>query len=180
MSTATLNSEFMNHEILELIEHSKDSITNRIDPNLKETLDKMDKEVKKSIELKKKSNDQISLMYLKLIKKVINMFYTANDLLKKLSSRDTNFEEIDTTTELDILLSNLTEIITAEPRELNLENLQADIKRIEDLEDQKKRILMTYLMSDWKNLESVLLLMKLGETYKDIADELYNISILVN
>ena len=77
-------------------------------------------------------------------------------------------------------MSNLQNFINVDPKELSIEEIQDDIKKIEDLEDQKKRILMTYLMSDWKNLESVLLLMKLGETYKDIADELYNISILVN
>ena len=39
---------------------------------------------------------------------------------------------------------------------------------------------MTYLMTDWKNLEYVLSLMKLGETYRDIADDLLSITILKN
>lgn len=180
MNVSGLNSEIMNKEILDLIEHSKNCIAKKVDPDLETTLSKMDRRVRKSIELKKNSGDQISLMYLKLVKKVINKFYTANDLLKKISSTDTYFEEIDTASELDILMSNLQNFINVDPKELSIEEIQDDIKKIEDLEDQKKRILMTYLMSDWKNLESVLLLMKLGETYKDIADELYNISILVN
>lgn len=180
MNVSSLNSEIMNQEILDLIEHSKNCIAKKVDPDLETTLGKMDRRVRKSMEYKKNSGDQISLMYLKLVKKVINKFYTANDLLKKISSTDTYFEEIDTAYELDILMGNLQNIINVDPKELSIENLQADIKKIEDLEDQKKRILMTYLMSDWKNLESVLLVMKLGETYKDIADELYNISILVN
>ena len=77
-------SGLMNKEILDLIEHSKNCIAKKVDPDLETTLSKMDRRVRKSIELKKNSGDQISLMYLKLVKKVINKFYTANDLLKKL------------------------------------------------------------------------------------------------
>lgn len=180
MNLISLNSEIMNEEVVELIEHSKNCIARKVDPDLETTLKKMDKKVSKLIEVKKNSNDQITIVYLKLIKKVLNQFNVANGLLKKLSYTDTCFEEMDTSAELDILMRNLQNIINVEPKQISIEQLQSDIKNIEDLEDQKKRILMTYLMSDWKNLESVLLLMKLGETYKDIADELYNISILIN
>lgn len=182
MNTTTLKSEIINQEIQDLINYSKSCIVskNELDPNLAHTLDVMSEKVEKAISLKKKSDDPISLIYLRLVKKVIRKFYRANELLRELNNRNRLFEEIDTVSELDILLENLKNIVSINPKELNLKDLQADIKRIEDLEDQKKRILMTYLMSDWKKLESVLLLMKLGETYRDIADELFNISILVN
>ncbi len=97
-----------------------------------------------------------------------------------LKKTDSNFDELDTLTELDILLSHLKKIVNKSPKKINVKKLEADIEKIEKIEDQKVRVLMTYLMDDWKNLEYVLSLMKLGETYKDIADDLLSISLFKN
>jgi uncharacterized protein Yka (UPF0111/DUF47 family) len=63
---------------------------------------------------------------------------------------------------------------------INVDKLVSDLQTIEALEDQNKRILMTYLMQDWDNLNEVLVLMKIGEIYKTISGELVNTFLLMN
>ncbi len=180
MNPVQVCSNIQNEEIENLINSSKNYINKKIDPNLELTLDKMIKKVELALAESKENMGFESFVHLMLLKKVLNKFHKANDLLQKLRSNNIYFEEIDTISELDILLNNLKSILNTKAESIDTDKLEKDIETIEDLEDQKKRILMTYLMSDWKNMESVLDLMKLGETYRDIADELLNISMLKN
>ena len=63
-------------------------------------------------------------------------------------------------------------------KNLDPEKLERDYDYIEILEDQHKRVLMTYLMQDWKNMDEVLNLLKIGELYKNIAEKLVSLSLL--
>jgi superfamily I DNA/RNA helicase len=180
LRTFDTQSQGINEEFEHLIDFSKKSINKKIDPNLQKTLKKLNKKIQSEIKNSKENNDADSLIYLKLLKKVTKKFKKANNLLLALKQTDCKFDEIDTLTELDILLSNLKKIVNKSPKKINVRKLEADIEKIEEIEDQKKRVLMTYLMTDWKNLEYVLSLMKLGETYRDIADDLLSITLFKN
>jgi hypothetical protein len=174
-----IKSQDINQEFQHLIDSSKKSINKKIDPNLEKTLKKLNKQIQAEIKNSKKNKDADSLIYLKLLKKVTKKFKKANNLLLTIKT-DSKFNEVDTLTELDILLSNLKKIVNKSPKKINVRKLEADIDKIEDIEDQKKRVLMTYLMTDWKNLDCVLQIMKLGEIYKDIADDLLSITLFKN
>jgi len=43
---------------------------------------------------------------------------------------------------------------------------------IESLEDQHKRVLLSYLIQDYHNMDEVLNLLKIGEIYKNIAEKI--------
>ncbi len=173
-------SQDLNQEFQHLIASCKKSINKKVDPNLEKTLKKLNKQIQSEVKNSKEKKDRDTLIYLKFLAKVTKKFKKANNILKLLKKTDSNFDELDTLTELDILLSHLKKIVNKSPKKINVKKLEADIEKIEKIEDQKVRVLMTYLMDDWKNLEYVLSLMKLGETYKDIADDLLSISLFKN
>jgi len=64
--------------------------------------------------------------------------------------------------------------------EFDTKKLKMDLELVESIEDQHKRILLTYLMQDWKNIDEVLAMMKIGEIYKNILDHFIEISLLLN
>lgn len=180
MKTFDIKTEDMDHEFENIIASSKKSLNKTSNPNLDKTLSKLNKKIQNAIKYSKDKKDTETLIYLKLLKKVTKKFKKANNILKTIKQTDSNFDEIDTISELDILLNNLKKIVNKNPKKINVKKLEADIEKIEEIEDQKKRVLMTYLMCDWKNLEYVLGIMKLGETYKDIADDLLSITLFKN
>lgn len=176
MNSIDTQSLDMNQDFEHLIDYSKKSINSDIDPDLSKTLKKLDKQIQSEIKAFKSKKPSELLIYFKFLKKVTKKFKKANNLLEIIVA-DPRFNEVDTASELDILLSHLKKIVNKTPKKANFKKLEADIDKMEQIEDQKKRVLMTYLMTDWKNLEYVLNLMKLGEIYRDIADDLLSISI---
>ncbi|TFG77656.1 MAG: hypothetical protein E4H21_02665 [Thermodesulfobacteriales bacterium] len=91
-------------------------------------------------------------------------------------------EQFDTKQMLDILLLNIKCLIECEnwSENLDTEKLEKDYAFIESLEDQNKRVLLSYLIQDWHNMDEVLNLLKIGEIYKNIAEKLVSLSLITN
>jgi hypothetical protein len=83
---------------------------------------------------------------------------------------------------LDILLPHIKILVENENwRELlDTKKIEEDYAFIESLEDQHKRVMLTYLIQDWHNMDEVINLLKIGELYKNIAEKLVNLSFVSN
>lgn len=116
----------------------------------------------------------------KLMLSIINKFSYSVGLMENLKSKKPLLQEFDTKQMLDILLPNIKCLAEYDSwrENLNTKKLEEDYAFIESLEDQHKRVLLTYLIEDWHNMDEVLNLLKIGELYKNIADKLVSLSLL--
>lgn len=179
-----LNMGVVENEFESFISNSKLYISSREESEieiLKNHIEKLKLEFEQ-IDLENSENDITKKVALGMIKNVIDKFYLSVHLLDKIKDIRPVFKELDIQIMLDILYHNIKQIINYDqwPEKVDRSDLESDLETIECLEDQHKRVLMTYLMQDWDNLNEVLTLMKLGETYKSIAQELIGISLLLD
>ncbi|HSE83062.1 MAG TPA: hypothetical protein VLB01_00775 [Thermodesulfobacteriota bacterium] len=177
---ALIEKEFEN-----LILTSKLYITSREKEELsilQNNIDVLQIEMDKIMGQTEEKFDPNILMVLNRLNKVISKFQTAVQLLENIKSEKPLYPQLDVRRMLDMLLENIRSLIYtySNVQSINVDKLEADLQTIESLEEQNKRILITYLMQDWKNLKEVLTLIKIGEIYKDIAEKLVDISILMN
>ena len=88
--------------------------------------------------------------------------------------------EFDTQQMLDTLLPHIKTLAECKnwTDKLDTNKLEEDYAFIESLEDQHKRVLLTYLIQDWKNIDEVYTLLKIGETYKNISEKLVSLSLV--
>ena len=116
----------------------------------------------------------------KLMLSIIRKFDESVCLMQNLKSEKPILQELDTNRMLDIILPNIIILLDFDNwcNNLNSEKLERDCEYIEQLEDQHKRILLTYILQDWKNIDEVLNLMKIGELYKNIAEKLVSLSLI--
>jgi hypothetical protein len=142
---------------------------------LKTEVEKMNSHPSEKIEL----ND---VLMIRILKKATNKFQETSRLLDKIRRGKPIYKEIDTRRMLDILLENIKCLLNVNDRKdtSDKEKLRSDLKLIECLEDQHKRVLLTFLMQDWHNLNEVLTLTKVCEIYKNIAEDLIDISLLID
>jgi len=127
-------------------------------------------------------HDANYLISLKLMLSIIHKFTCSIELMENMKSKKPLCEELDTKQMLDILLPHIKCLVEYENWSENLDTkkLEEDYAFIESLEDQHKRVLMTYLIQDWHNMDEVLNLLKIGEIYKNIAEKLVSLSLLSN
>jgi len=130
----------------------------------------------------KSGQDANYLTSLKLMLSIINKFTCSVELMENLKSKKPLCEEFDTKRMLDTLLPNIKCLVEYDNWSENLDTkkLEEDYAFIESLEDQHKRVLLTYLIQDWHNMDEVLNLLKIGEIYKNIAEKLVSLSLLSN
>jgi hypothetical protein len=121
-------------------------------------------------------------LIIKSLQKVISRFQETTQLLEKIKRGKPLYEEIDTSRMLDVLHATIKSIINYDERQntIDRERLDSDLEFVESLEDQHKRVLMTFLMQDWHNLREVLALMKICEIYKDICEDLIELYSLID
>jgi hypothetical protein len=115
-----------------------------------------------------------------MLTEIVRKFNLTIHLLESIKSEKPLYQQIDVRTMLDMLLDNIKTLIYYSEQPINIDKLESDLQAIECLEEQHKRVLMTYLMQDWKNLKEVLTLIKLGEIYKSIAEKLVDVPLLIN
>ena len=115
-----------------------------------------------------------NILILNIISKIISKFEESLSLLDEIKNIKPIYREIDTRYMLDVLLRNIKILISYKDKKgsIDKEKLRSDLELVKSLRDQHKRILITYLMQDWQNLNQVLILMKISEIYKTIAEEL--------
>ncbi|MFI5322602.1 MAG: hypothetical protein ACHQ6U_03515 [Thermodesulfobacteriota bacterium] len=119
---------------------------------------------------------------IKLMLSIIKNFTCSVQLLENLKSKKPICTELDTQHMLDILLPHIITLIKHKDwnSKFDTRKLEEDCARIESLEDQHKRVLLTYLIQDWHNIDEVINLIKIGELYKNIAEKLVNLSLVSN
>lgn len=130
----------------------------------------------------KEEDDPSTIMCLNILKKVIFKLDTTIQLFGRIKSIKPIYKQLDIPMMVDTIIGGIRSLIyfISDKEPINVDKLVSDLQTIEALEDQNKRILMTYLMQDWDNLNEVLVLMKIGEIYKTISGELVNTFLLMN
>ena len=168
-----------------LIPKSKSYIKTRDESelvSLKDDIANLENKVNDALENIKNGNDANYLTSLKLMLSIIHKFTYSVQLMENLKSKKPLCEEFDTKQMLDILLPNIKYLVEYDnwSKNLDTKKLEEDYAFIESLEDQHKRVLLTYLIQDWHSMDEVLNLLKIGEIYKSIAEKLVSLSLLSN
>lgn len=184
MHASLVDTSVIEKEIENLISTSKLYIINRKEAELRD--------IKNIVGILRSQIDNIQtrsardaklkdVLIIKNLNKVVNRFQETTELLEKIKRVKPLYEEIDTSRMLDVLLGTIKSIINHDESEdtIGKERLDSDLNFIESLEDQHKRVLMTFLMQDWHNLTEVLPLMKVCEIYKNICEDLIELYSLI-
>jgi hypothetical protein len=172
-------------EFENLVLTSKLYINNRHEEGisiLKNNIEVLNKKLNTVIVHSKEKADSSTVTCLNILKKVIYKLETTIQLLEMIKSVKPIYKQMDVPMMVDIVLSGIKSLIyfIGDKEPINVDNLVSDLQTVESLEDQHKRVLMTYLMQDWDNLKEVLVLMKIGEVYKTISGELVNTFLLMH
>ncbi|MGH7891651.1 MAG: hypothetical protein ACREN0_05215, partial [Thermodesulfobacteriota bacterium] len=135
-----------------------------------------------AIEKSRKKQEANNVTALMLMLSIIQKFTYSVHLMENLKSKKPMCTDFDTKQMLDILLPHIKILVENENwREMmDTKRIEEDYAFIESLEDQHKRVMLTYLIQDWHNIEEVINLLKIGELYKNIAEKLVNLSIVSN
>jgi len=166
-----------------LISKSKSYIKTRDESelaSLKEDTENLKHRVNLALDNIKNGNDANYLTSLKLTLSIIQKFTRSVQLMENMKSKKPLCEQFDTKQMLDILLPHIKSLIEYNnwSKNLDTKKLERDYAFIEALEDQHKRVLLSYLIQDWHNMDEVLNLLKIGEIYKNIAEKLVSLSLL--
>lgn len=151
--------------------------------SLKEDTENLKLKVNEAIEnIENGEESKNYLISLKLMLSIIQKFTCSLQLMENMKSKKPLCEQIDTKQMLDIILPHIKTLVEYENWSTNLDTkkLEEDYAFIENLEDQHKRVLLSYLVEDWHNMDEVLNLLKIGEIYKNIAEKLISLSLLSN
>ena len=182
MDTELLNRSLIESEFETLVTKSKDYMNSRNEDelvSLRNDLVQLRLKLEKAIE----DNNGHSASYmiaLKLMLSIIHKFTFSVELMENLKSKTPICHEFDTQQMLDILLPHLKSLVEYDNwcEKLDLKKLEEDYAFIESLEDQHKRVLLTYLIQDWHNIDEIINLLKIGEIYKNIAEKLVSLSLV--
>lgn len=183
MGAYILDRELIESKFETLVSKSKDYIDTRNEGELTSLRNDLI-HLKLRLETAIESNGQnvSNLIALKLMLSIIHKFTNSVKLMENLKSKSPLCKEFDTTQMLDILLPHLKALAECDNwlDKLDTERLEADYEFIESLEDQHKRVLLTYIIQDWHNIDEVYNLLRIGEIYKNIAEKLVNLSLIAN
>lgn len=183
MESGVMNRPGIENEFESFVSKSKSYIDSRDREQLgsiKDEIETLSRKLDEALEQSKEGGDVNYIASVKLMTSIISKFNDSVKLMENLKSEKPLLLEFDTKQMLDVLLPNIKCLVEYESwcDNLDAEKLERDHQYIELLEDQHKRILLTYLMQDWKNMDEVLNLIKIGELYKNIAEKLVSLSLL--
>jgi hypothetical protein len=183
MGTYILDRELIESKFETLVSKSKDYIDTRNEgelTSLRNDLIHLKLRLESAIE--SNGHNVSNLIALKLMLSIIHKFTNSVKLMENLKSKSPLCKEFDTTKMLDILLPHLKALAECDKwlDKLDTERLEADYEFIESLEDQHKRVLLTYIIQDWHNIDEVYNLLRIGEIYKNIAEKLVNLSLIAS
>ncbi len=183
METDNIDRSMLEGRFERLISKSKNYINSRSEGELESLRnDLIHLKLKLETEMEKSSRKQQvnHVTALRLMLSIIQKFTHSVHLLDNLKSRKPMCTDFDTQQMLDLLLPHIKILAEHENwREmLDTKKIEEDYAFIESLEDQHKRVMLTYLIQDWHNIDEVINLLKIGELYKNIAEKLVNLSIV--
>jgi len=124
-----------------------------------------------ALEENQDNHDANYIAALKLMLLIMDKFSDSVVLMENLKSPKPSLQEFDTKQMLDVIRPNIKYLAQYESwyENMDTKKLEEDCTYIVLLEDQHKRILLTYQIQDWKNIDEALNLLKIGELYKNIA-----------
>ena len=185
METDNLDRSLLESRFELLISKSKNYINTRNEgelESLRNDLIHLKLKVETALEVSGKKHSSNNIIALRLMHSIIQKFMCSVHLMENLKSKKPMCTDFDTKQMLDVLLPHIRVLIENENwREmLDAKKLEEDYAFIESLEDQHKRVLLTYLIQDWHNIDEVINLLKIGELYKNIAEKFVNLSLVSN
>ncbi|MEQ9619244.1 MAG: hypothetical protein RIG61_08735 [Deltaproteobacteria bacterium] len=182
MSTEPLDRNSIESELETLVSKSKDYMNTRNEGELVSLRnDMIHLKLKLESAMENKNNHNANyITALKLMLSIIHKFTYSVSLMDKLKSKKPMCMEFDTHQMLDTLLPHIKTLAEYDNwiDKLDTKKLEEDYLFIESLEDQHKRVLLTYLIQDWRNIDEVYTLLKIGETYKNISEKLVSLSLV--
>ena len=183
METEYLDISLIESKLEALISKSKNYINTRNErelTSLRNELIHLKLKLETAMEKNKNRRNANYSTAIKLMLSIIHKFTCSVQLLENLKSKKPICPELDTQQMLDILLPHIKTLTEYDSWGTNLETkkLEEDYAFIESLEDQHKRVLLTYLIQDWHNIDEVINLLKIGELYKNIAEKLVCLSLV--
>lgn len=183
METEYLDSSLIESEFETLVTKSKDYINSRNEDeliSLRNDLIQLRLKLETAIEGNSNGHSASYMIALKLMLSIIHKFTYSVKLMENLKSKTPICHEFDTQQMLDTLLPHLKSLVEYDNwcEKLDHKKLEADYAFIESLEDQHKRVLLTYLIQDWHNIDEIINLLKIGEIYKNIAEKLVSLSLV--
>jgi hypothetical protein len=185
METDNLDRSLLESRFERLISKSKNYINSRNEgelESLRNDLIHLKLKLETEIEKSRKKHNPNNVTVLRLMLSIIQKFMCAVHLMENLKSKKPMCTDFDTKQMLDILLPHIRILVENENwrEKLDTKKLEEDYSFIESVEDQHKRIMLTYLIQDWHNIDEVLNLLKIGELYKNIAEKLVNLSFITS
>ncbi|MGH7850201.1 MAG: hypothetical protein ACREOP_07885 [Thermodesulfobacteriota bacterium] len=185
METDNLDRTMLEGRFERLISKSKNYMNSRSEgelESLRNDLIHLKLKLETAIEKSRKKQEANNVTALRLMLSIIQKFTYSVHLMENLKSKKPMCTDFDTKQMLDILLPHIKILVENENwREMmDTKRIEEDYAFIESLEDQHKRVMLTYLIQDWHNIEEVINLLKIGELYKNIAEKLVNLSIVSN
>lgn len=183
METGLLDRSLIESKFETLVSKSKDYINSRNESeliSLRNDLIHLRLKLESTIESNKNGDNISNLIALKLMLTVIYKFTYSVKLMENLKSKTPVCREFDTQQMLDILLPHIKSLVECDNwcEKLDPKKVEEDYALIESIEDQHKRVLLTYLIQDWHNIDEIINLLKIGEIYKDIAEKLVSLSLV--
>jgi hypothetical protein len=183
METDNIDRSLIGSKFEVLISKSKNYINTRSEGeliSLRNDLIHLKLRLETAIEKNKDKHNANYYTALNLMLSIIKKFTYSVQLLENLKSKKPVCTEFDTQQMLDILLPHIKMLMDYENwgDRLETKKLEEDCAFIESLEDQHKRVLLTYLIQDWHNIDEVINLLKIGELYKNIAEKMVSLSLV--
>ena len=185
METDNLDRSMLEGRFERLISKSKNYINSRSEgelESLRNDLIHLKLKLETAIEKSRKKQEANNITALRLMLSIIQKFTYSVHLMENLKSKKPMCTDFDTKQMLDMLLPHIKILVENENwgELLDTKKIEEDYAFIESLEDQHKRVMLTYLIQDWHNIDEVINLLKIGELYKNIAEKLVNLSIVSN
>ena len=183
MESDNLDRNLLESRFERLISKSKNYINTRNEgelESLRNDLIHLKLRIETEIEKSRKKHNSKDVTVLRLMLSIIQKFMCSVHLMENLKSKKPICTDFDTKQMLDTLLPHIRILVENEKwqEKLDTKKLEQDYEFIESLEDQHKRVMLTYLIQDWHNIDEVLNLLKIGELYKNIAEKLVSLSII--
>lgn len=185
MNPERVNMSGIGNKFDDLVSKSKSYMDSRDEADLvivRNDLQHIKLNVDQALQLNKDSDQITYLTALKLILSIIQKFTRSVELMEKMKKKKPLCKSYDTKQMLDIILPNIKLLLEKNnwATELDPAKIEKEYALIESLEDQYKRVLLTYLMQDWRNMDEVLNLLKIAELYKNIAERFVNLALITS
>ncbi len=148
---------------------------------LREWLDRLETDVSDLLSSCSPTLSEKHRLLLPLVAKIILKLKDTLVLMESIKDEKPVCVDLDLPLMTEILIRNLKRLLElmVEGKAVDKEQVNADLQQIECLQDQHTRVLITYLMQNWRGIKEVMQLMKIAEQYKTACQELADLYSLL-